>query len=434
MKGKKVLVVGLGLSGRAAAEFLLSHGAEVHAVDRNAATLTHVEVQALKEKGLVATLEEQVAAINEFDFVVVSPGVPTSHRLYQQAVDEGIEVLGEIELGCRSLKNPVLGVTGTNGKTTVTLLVNHVLNHAGKRAKALGNVGAPLTKELAGVAPGDIIVLELSSYQLETLWQPVLDAAVILNITPDHLDRYPDMQAYAKAKIDIARCMKPTAPLYIDEKSFHEFRDLIDEKVFKKMGRDSAGDHFLLGDKSYPLSDDCRGMAPHDLENTMAAYALCCKMGVSESEFFAALASFKKPAHRIEFICEKEGISYYDDSKGTNIDAVIRAVSAVKGKVLLIAGGVDKGSAYTPWIEAFDKKVKGIFAIGQAAKKMQTQLSAHIPVTICDSLDAAVAAAKQQAERGDVIMLSPGCSSFDMFRDYAHRGDEFKRIVRTLLS
>ncbi len=436
VRGKRVLVVGLGISGSAAARFLLGRGAHVHGVDRNLGTS---EVAALKALGMTAGGDRDPCQVGSFDLVVVSPGIPQTHPLYLAAQQAGVETTGEVELGCRFVKQPMIGITGTNGKTTVTLLIAHVLNRSGKRAKALGNVGVPLTKEIGEAAPDEILVTELSSYQLETLSCRVLDAAVVLNVTPDHLERYRDMEAYALAKFHIGSCLKAGAPLYVEEATIRNYGQLLRGTAVRTYGYRPSDDIYTNLDQLFVLQKPVmavpsayRGRRSHDLENMMAAYAMCEAMGVTPSQFVEALVSFKKPSHRIEFIRERNGVSYYDDSKGTNVDAVIRAVEQMKGQVVIIAGGVDKGSAYTPWIEAFQGKVKAICAIGQAAPKIEKELSHAIPVVIYASLEEAVAAAAHLARPGEAVLLSPGCSSFDMFRDYAHRGEEFQRLVRCL--
>lgn len=440
LTGKKVVVVGLGMSGRSAAHFLLAHQAIVLGVDRNTHLLTsHPEVQTLQKAGLKVQLEKDFQGMSEFDLAVISPGVPQIHPLVQAALEADIPVIGEIELGCRFAANPMLGITGTNGKTTVTLLVTHVLKQCGYPSRALGNVEVPFTRELLTISHHDNIVLELSSYQIETLYQPCLDAAVLLNITPDHLDRYQTMEAYAKAKCEMGRCIKPNGHFYMEEKAWQDYGYLLKEQTPRLYGYNATS--FIYtdlsavyrgGQKAFDLPPSLKNKKSHDLENLLAAYALCADKDVSGMAFLEAWKSFKKPAHRIEFVSEYQGVRYYDDSKGTNIDAVIRAVQSLDGPILLIAGGVDKGAAYTPWLEEFRGKVKSICAIGQAAAKMREQLASQIPVMIFNSLDEAVQQAARWAQRGDTVLLSPGCSSFDMFKDYAHRGEEFQRIVREL--
>lgn len=434
---KRALVIGMGVSGRSVAEFLLAHGALVHGVDRNAYELMeHLEIQNLKQSGFTFGLEKDCEDLTPFDFIVLSPGISLEHPLVVSAKKKGLPVIGEIELGCQYAKNQMIGVTGTNGKTTVTLLITHVLKCCGFPAHALGNVGIPLTRELLHLPSSDSIVLELSSYQIETFYQPCLDSAIILNITPDHLDRYVTMEAYAAAKCMIERCLKPDGQLYMEESAWHQYGHLLKEKTPRLYGYSEASfvytdlqSVFCQGKKRFDLPRSLQHQRSHELENLLAAYAICEEKGILEEKFLEAWQSFKKPPHRIEFVKECRGVYYYDDSKGTNIDAVIRAVQSLKGPIILIAGGMDKGTSYLPWIEGFRDRVKSICVIGQAAGKIRDQLASHFSVEIFSSLDAAVHQAAQCAEKGDYVLLSPGCSSLDMFTSYIHRGKEFQRIV-----
>ena len=440
---KNVLVIGLGISGRAAAQFLLHQKAKVRGVDKNAELLQNNEIlAALRPQGLLTSHENQDLDIRQFDLVVASPGIPPSHPLYDAAKRAGIEIIGEMELACRAVTQKFLGVTGTNGKTTVTLLTAHVLNQAGMPAKPLGNVGVPIASEidlLSSKESNEIIVAELSSFQLDTLSCQVMDAGVILNITPDHLDRYENMDAYAYSKIHMKDCLRPGGVLYAEESTYRKFQKLFNGYKPRLYGYTPScylfcdGSHLILnGTNECVLPPEYRGLQSHNLENLMAAYALCREMTVAPEQFMRAFSSFEKPAHRIEFVKTLYGVSFYDDSKGTNIDAVIRAVESLKGQSILIAGGVDKGAPYTPWIDAFAGKVRSICAIGQAAEKIKQDLSHALPVEIFPSLEGAVRYAAACAKPGENVLLSPGCSSFDMFRDYAHRGDEFKKIVNAL--
>lgn len=434
---KKVLVIGLGKSGQSAAQLLARHSATVVGVDKNPELINQLNQK--KNKHIQFLHEKEILDVLAFDLVVVSPGIPHQHPLYLKAQSSGIEIIGEVELSFRFIQNPCIAITGTNGKTTVTLLVTHVLNHSGKVAKALGNVGEPLTNNV-DLAPHEIAVIELSSYQLETLKSPLIDAGVILNITPDHLDRYPSMHSYAAAKIAMKNCMKPAGELFINENIMQEFGYLFDGYPCKTMGFDPSCDLycnlsqvFFKQRLAYLLPADDQGKNNHDIENQMAAFALCQKMGISAEDFLNALKTFKKPSHRIEFVCTIDGVSYYDDSKGTNLDAVLKAVHVMPGEVILIAGGVDKGAPYTPWIAGFQGKVKNICAIGQAAEKIQRDMGSALPVTILKNMREAVQFAKTIAKPGQCILLSPGCSSYDMYRDYAHRGEEFQQLVHKLL-
>lgn len=413
----KTLVIGLGISGQAASALLISKGGEVVAVDRNRELLASPPIEQLREKGLVAVHESSIIDLDSFSLVVVSPGVPPTDRLYRLASEKKLEIIGEVELSLREIRQPCVGITGTNGKTTVTLLVEHILKLSGKKARALGNVGLPLASYFIQPDPEEILVIELSSYQLETLQAPVFDVGVILNITPDHLDRYPSMEEYAAAKWRLKNCMKPGSPFYVHPKIIQEF------------GK-SAEIYTTFLDNL--LSPDYRKRGVHECENALAAWCICREFQVSKEEFIKGLETFIKPAHRIELVKMVKGVYYYDDSKGTNIDAVIQAVGAMSGPVLLIAGGVDKGASYALWKKPFAQKVKKIFVIGKAAEKICCELQEAFPVEKIETLEKAVERAAFESQKGDCVLLSPGCSSYDMFRDYAHRGEEFKKCVNFL--
>lgn len=422
----RVLVLGLGVSGRAASGYLLDKGAAVVGVDKSPRDLKDLE-----KRGLEVRRESEPVDVSGFDLVVTSPGIAPSHPWLAAARKAGLEVIGEIELACRDIRGNVLAITGTNGKTTVTLLTAHILQQAGINALAVGNVGKPLSS-LVHLDP-DVWVVELSSYQLETMSAPVVDVGVILNITPDHLDRYPDMEAYAAAKFRLAQCIKPGGKLFVEEKCMKRYRGSGCTYGFTpECDLYCDGERFIMKTIEYLLPKEYRGCRSHEVENLMACFALCQKYNIAEEQMTEAVRQFKKPPHRIEFVLNRDGVNYYNDSKGTNLDAVIRAVQAMRGDVVLIAGGLDKGSSYLPWIDGFQGRVKGICAIGQAAAKLVRELGDKMPVTIFSTLEEAVRQAAAAAKPGDNVLLSPGCASFDMFRDYEHRGDEFKRVVQAL--
>ena len=245
------------------------------------------------------------------------------------------------------------------------------------------------------------------------------------------------MDAYAAAKCMLERSIQTNGCLYMDEQSWQAYGHLLKEKKPRLYGYSTTSfiytdleAVFRAGQKAFELPSTLKGRKNHDLENMLAAYALCADRGITAENFLEGWMTFKKPAHRIEFVTEIRGVKYYDDSKGTNIDAVLRAVQMLEGPIILIAGGVDKGAPYTAWLAEFKNKVKFICAIGQAAAKIAAELSSCIPVKILKNLDEAVQQAAQEAQKGDVVLLSPGCASFDMFRDYAHRGEEYQRAVR----
>lgn len=437
---KFTLVLGLGISGRAAAELLLKRGIKVIGIDKNAATLVLQEdIQALIKIGLRVASESEHIDILQIDSVVASPGIPPTHPIYQQALQAGKEIIGEVELACRSIKQPVLAITGSNGKTTTTLLVEHVLNQNGFKAKAVGNVGIPLTRALLDTYGfEDILVLELSSWQLETMESKVIDAGAILNITPNHLDRHVTMAAYAAAKIKMKDCLKPNGTLWMGCTCYQEFKQMLGSFPVKTFGYTKGSDIFC--DKHDITIENFRIEIPleyqesvnHHIENMMAAMALCSHIGIRPPDFMAAFASFKKPPHRIEFVRNIRGVSYFDDSKGTNIEAVARAVQSMKGPTILIAGGVHKGTSYASWAKTFAGKVRFICAIGQSASQIQYELKDACEVEIFSDLGAAVEFAASIAQDGENVLLSPGCASFDMFKDYQHRGQEFKRLINAL--
>jgi UDP-N-acetylmuramoylalanine--D-glutamate ligase len=434
---KKALIIGLGVSGTSASGYLLRKGVDVTGVDGNEKLLTlNPHLQCLREQGLVVAHDASSLNVEDFDAVIVSPGVPRSHPLYQSALQKGVEVVGEAELAFRNLHQPCAAITGTNGKTTVTLLVAHILNQAGKKARALGNVGNPLIAYAEHPQAEEIIVAELSSYQLETMHARVFDAGIILNVTPDHLDRYRSMDEYAAAKCQLQNCMKENGSFYVHFQAAADYKSLLKGRPYKTFGHAAGSDLWTDKEKikeaeniEYILPLGYRELGMHESENALAAWALVRQFGVSGAQFYKGLETFKKPAHRIEFVKRIDGVSYYDDSKGTNIDATVQAVGSMGGPVVLIAGGVDKGASYTSWKGFFRNKVKRIIVLGQAAGKIQSELSDEFEVEIVNSLSMAVESAAAYAECGDCVLLSPGCSSFDMFRDYAHRGEEFKRHV-----
>jgi UDP-N-acetylmuramoylalanine--D-glutamate ligase len=437
---KKTLVLGLGLSGTAAAEFLLEQKKATIGIDSNRNLLqTNEEIRRLQAKGLLCQHDQEPIIWEEIELLVVSPGISQGHPIYQLAIQKGIKIIGEAELALPYFDCPLVGVTGTNGKTTVTLLVEHILNSAGIRAKALGNIGKPLCAYLLQPDNTEAFVVELSSYQLETMQTPVFDAAALLNITPDHLDRYANMQEYAQAKFRLQDLLKPERSFYIQSRTAHAFSFLLHHPQPKLFGLETQCHLYCdrsaiyCGEKiEFFLPLRYREMGEHDFENILAAWALCRPFCVTKEQFSKALETFNKPPHRIEFVEEIEGVLFYDDSKGTNIDAVIQAVKAMKNQVILIAGGLDKGASYLLWKDHFLGKVKQIIAIGQAAPKIYNELHPYFNIKLADSLASAVKTAAQDASRGDSVLLSPGCSSYDMFRHYAHRGEEFQRYVRSI--
>lgn len=389
----QALVIGFGISGKASAKLLLAKGYSVTALDRRFETLE-------KEPRILLMSDEADLPWPEFSIAVVSPGIDPSHPLLKKLQVAGVEVLGEIELALRHLPNrTLLGVTGTNGKTTTVLLTTHILNAAGKKAAPLGNVGVALSTYALNPNENEILVIELSSFQLEKLSiKGYFDAAVILNITPNHLNRHASMEEYANAKLVLAKCLKEGGKLFLS----------------KQVERDFG----------------IQGGVVFDSSNESAARALATFCKVSKLAADNAIKTFKKPPHRIEWVAEIDGVAYYNDSKASNIEAVIYAMRFFSGPILLLAGGVDKGSSYTPWIEPFQGKVKGIAVFGAAAEKMERELSPFLRLERFSTMKEALGFAKRNASAGDTILLSPGCSSYDQFANYEERGEVFKKMVR----
>jgi len=421
----KTLVIGLGKSGRAAYDLLIKEGGQVVGTDDKADLLKKLESEGIKV--------DSHPRVEEFDQVVISPGIPPTNPLYIKAIELRKEIIGEAELALSRLHQPCIAITGTNGKTTVTLLVEHILKTSGLKARALGNVGTPLTSY-----EGDgqeIMVVELSSFQLELMKTAVVDIGIILNITPDHLDRYTTMEEYAIAKCRLQDLMKSAGNFWVHQSVVQDFNSLL-KSNYQTYGSDCKCTNWTdrnalrAGEKIETiLPIRYRDLGSHESENVLAAWILCKKFGISSEDFLTGLETFKKPAHRIEFVATLDGVDYFNDSKGTNIDATIKAVEAMTKQIVLIAGGVDKGSSYEPWKKSFTGKVKQVFAIGQAAAKIAEELRPEFEVEIVPTLKDAVEGARRQAKVGETVLLSPGCSSYDMFQDYAQRGDEFKKFV-----
>ncbi len=403
----KVLVLGFGVSGKASASLLRKEGYEVVAADKN--------------PGPGVLPDRADLPLEGFSQVILSPGVPPTHPIVQRALAAGIEVVGEAEMAMRRVENRCIGITGTNGKTTVALLTEHVLNASGIKARAVGNVGLALSEYLLAPDKSEVLVIELSSFQLETLETKKLKSSVCLNITPDHLDRYPSMHEYAMAKAKIQDCSEK---LFLSNQVVSEYGDCFKPsfEIFEHL-EETVAPIFSL---------EYIQLGVPEKQNVQAAEALCREFGVGYEQFLKALTTFRKPHHRIEWVGEKRGVHYINDSKGTNVDAVLHAMELFKGPVILIAGGVDKGASYTPWIEKFQGVVKKIIAYGQAASKMEGELAAFFPFQRVEKFSDAFDAASCNAVSGDSVVLSPGCSSYDQFRDYKHRGDEFRNRFKSL--
>ena len=391
---KKCLILGAAKSGIAAANFLLSLNKKIILVDKDT---SKDEIKIFKDIEIFK--DDADIDFEKIEIVILSPGISSEHKLVKEANKNLVEVIGEIELGVRFIKNRVIAITGTKGKTTLTSLITHILNFSNIKAKALGNIGEPLTKYLLNWDIEDTIVLELSSFQIESLKKRFIDIAVIINIMPDHLDRYESFEEYKKAKIKIIEHLKDDGILYTTD------------EVLK-----------FLNIKNVKIVDE---------ELNLIAKKICLDLKVDKVMIDNAIKTFIRPKHRMEFILEIDGVKFYNDSKSTNIESTIYAVNLLKENIILIAGGVDKKLNFDKWKSAFKSRVKKIFALGEVANVIKKELE-NFDVEICFSLKEAVEKAFFFADKKDSVLLSPGTSSYDMFKDFEHRGNEFKKIVNNL--
>lgn len=403
---KKALVMGLGKSGLASSKFLIKKGFAVTAIDTQSIP-TDLPIQ--------FHLEKNYSPETHFEFAVISPGVSPQHRIIVELKRKNIPIFGEVSLAAQFIRQPMIGITGTNGKTSVTSMVTHVLNQCGVLARAVGNIGIPLI-QYALQQTEEILVVELSSFQLETLQMKCLDLGILLNITPDHLDRYAGFLAYAKTKLEMQNCLKDKATMYISRNSKKRFGSFLKHKNFPEFDIDTEM--------------KVAGFVP---SNLAAAFAICSHFSITKANFIDCLLFFKPHKHRLEFVRELNQIHFYNDSKATNMDAVRMAVEALGGKIWLLSGGISKGHSFTSWSWQLKAQVQGIYAFGSCAHQIALEVSNSIQVVLTATLREAVLQAYFGAKPGDIVLLSPGCSSFDQFQNYEHRGDVFKKIVEELV-
>lgn len=437
-------VVGMGRSGFAAAKFLADRGARVLAYDkRPLEAFSEEEREAWQALAGVElrTGHEKPNALEGADLLVLSPGVPRSAPPVARQIDKGVTVWGEIELAAQFITEPILAVGGTNGKSTTTELLGAILKAGGWSTFVGGNLGTPL---IEAVHEGyEQFVVEVSSFQMESVEMFRPHVAVLLNVTPDHLDRYPSMQAYAEAKANMFRRMveDDIAVVNADDPLVaavtparpQVWRWSFREPCNPGAWADADGLHFRTPAAVFDVArDDLALKGVHNEENVMAAVLAALTTGVTPPMIKEVLRHFKGLAHRVEFVREAGGVAYYDDSKGTNIGAVAAALKGFARPVVLIAGGVDKGGDYHDIDAVIKARVKAVVAIGQAAGAIADAWGPICPVKQAASMEDAVAKAAGLARRGDVVLLSPACSSFDMFRDYKERGDRFQHAVKAL--
>ena len=442
IKGKKVLVLGLARTGRECARFLAQRGASVQVTDVRSEEELKQEMETLAALPIRYFLGgEDPDWLEGVDIIVPSPGVPAENVLLKEGSRRGIKILSEIEFACRFLRAPLVAITGTNGKSTTTTLVGEMLKASGGKVFVGGNIGTPLI----GFVGGDWEwgVVEVSSFQLEWIEEFRPRISVLLNLTEDHLDRYPNFRAYchAKQRIFEAQAANDIAILSRDDRLVWEMRKRIRARVVS-FGFSEVDDGVFVAaremiwrdgsrEEKFPLSR-VKIQGVHNVENMMAAIAVAKSAGVSASLIQKVLEEFPGLEHRLEFVREKDGVRYYNDSKGTNVGAVVKSLASFSGPVILLAGGVDKGGDYGILRQEIRQKVRRLVLFGEAQGIIARALGDLTETVIVENLEAAVDDAFAHARAGEVVLLSPACSSFDMFRNYAERGQVFKSLVQAL--
>ena len=448
LSGKKVLVIGFGVSGIAAAELLEKHGAKVVLFDQKPSEKALANVQAMEH----FTGETAVGSLTEaqeegIEMLVISPGVPIDSPMVNHFRDKGVLISGDIELAYQCAKGKLAAITGTNGKTTTTALTGQILREEYPSTFVVGNIGDPYTREADKMTEESATAAEISSFQLETIHEFHPQVSAILNITPDHLNRHHTMQCYIETKESIVRnqTAEDVCVLNYEDEELRRFgQDITPRVVWFSSRRKLEEGLYLQGEEIYLAQGgesrfllnihELKLLGEHNYENVMAAIAIGLGMGVPEEKVLHACREFVAVEHRIEYVDEINGVKYYNDSKGTNVDAAIKGIQAMITPTCLIGGGYDKGSTYDEWIESFDGKVKKLVLIGQTADAIEACARAHgfTAIEKTDSLEHAVAICAAAAEPGESVLLSPACASWGMFENYEQRGRLFKEYVRAM--
>jgi len=447
LKNKRVLVVGLGKSGVASALFLRSQGARVTASDAKSEDELRGDIPKLLDAGVtVETGGHGERTFRAQDLIVVSPGVPVDVPQLAEARQQGIPVIGEIELASRFLKGHLVAITGSNGKTTTTALSGEVISMGGWESLVGGNIGTPAISLVEEATSDTNIVLEVSSFQLETIQSFHPEVAVVLNITPDHLDRHPSFQDYvnAKARIFENQTDRDYAVLNADDPATTGLssRTRARKIWFSRRKEVETGAFVRAGMILYRDEGDLREVMPvseiplkgaHNLENVMAATCIGILCNCEPHRIRRAVQEFKAVEHRLEYVGTVNGVEYYNDSKATNVDATIKALESFPENIHIILGGKDKGSDYSVLKDLLRARAKRVYTIGAAAEKIGAQIGSVVESVNARTLENAVRQASASAVAGDVVLLAPACASFDQFQSYEHRGRVFKEVVKALL-
>lgn len=445
-KGKKALVCGMAKSGISAAELLNKLGSKVVLQDlKKREELGDIEY--IEKQGIELYLGKNPdETVENFDFVVLSPGIPCDLPFIEKAKEKNIPVISEVELSYRLTPCPIAAITGTNGKTTTTTLAGEMFKEKYPNTAVVGNIGVPYSGEVMRLKKDDYVVAEISSFQMETAVDFHPHISAVLNITPDHLNRHKTLENYIsmKERVFAKQDENDFCILNYEDECTRKMADKTKAEVFFfSSGRKLEKGIYLDGkdiiikwhgiDEKLISTDELKILGVHNYENVMAASAIAICGGVETKDIVKVLKSFTGVEHRIEFVKTVDGVDYYNDSKGTNTDAAIRGIMAMVKPCVLIGGGYDKGSEYDDWVEKFDGRVKKLVLIGVTAKKIAQCCDKHNFKDYCfaETFEEAVDICRKTAESGDCVLLSPACASWDMFKSYEQRGEIFKDIVRS---
>ena len=446
---QKVLVAGSGISGIAAAKLLLGMGGEVVLYDGNE-KLNEADLRQKFDEG--AKISFVLGKLDRTDLLgvelsIISPGISLEAPFVSVLQQAGVPIWSEIQLAYHCAKGKLAAITGTNGKTTTTALLGKIMQDARESVFVVGNIGTPYTSKALEMKPNSVTVAEISSFQLETIDEFAPKVSAILNITEDHLNRHHTMEEYIRVKelITENQGTEDVCVLNYEDEVLREFgKHLTPRVVYFSSGRKLDEGIYLDGNKiilkdgekeiEVVKTEDLKLLGKHNFENVMAAVAMAYYDGVSLDSIRKSICEFTAVAHRIEYVTEKKGVVYYNDSKGTNPDAAIKGIQAMNRPTLLIGGGYDKQSGYDEWIEAFDGKVRYLVLIGQTKEKIKEAAEKHgfHDIILCENLKEAVKACEEKAQPGDAVLLSPACASWGQFDNYEQRGDMFKEYVNAL--
>jgi UDP-N-acetylmuramoylalanine--D-glutamate ligase len=446
--GKKISILGMARSGLACAKLLKKTGAEVFVSEIKAKDALSREIKELDDLGInFETGGHTSQVLSGKDFVVVSPGISPDVPILKQAQDMGIPIFSEIEVAFWLTDSKIIGITGSNGKTTTVTLLGEMLREDRREYRVGGNVGIPFSAVLEQVSPQGYLVLELSSFQLERIEEFKPYVSSVLNVTPDHLDRHPHFESYLEAKLRIVENQTEDdfVVLNADDENtlklaqyarsrnvFFSTKGEVGQGAFVREGRISLRRN---GDEKEIIEAERIGIkGPHNLSNACAACAVCGILGVAAESMQTALLNFKGVEHRLEKVKTLSGVTFVNDSKATNVDSVWYALQSIKPPIILIAGGKDKGGDFSRLRELVEENVKTLILIGEARQRIKDALGSSVRTFEVDSLQQAVKLSFDKAFQGDTVLLSPGCASFDMFKDYEHRGRVFKESVGNLSS